>query len=237
MLLTPHYIRRLLRFLPPLSFGVMLVLLGNGIYQALWVSPPDYQQGEAVRMMYVHVPSAWLALGIYMAMAACAASYVIWRFPLAEVTVRALAPIGATFAAITLLTGALWGKPIWGTWWVWDPRLTSMFVLFCQYIACLLFGNSREGVSERLCIWILLGAINIPIIKFSVEFWHSLHQPASILRAGGMAIAPEMLRPLFYMALASVFYTLTIAAMRIRTEQLRRKVRRKQWIIGQERTK
>ena len=235
MLLSPHTIKTLLRLLPPVSFGAMLVLLTYGMWHALFGSPPDYQQGEAVRLMYVHVPAAWLALAIYLAMASASLIYIVWQWPFAELTVQALTPIGTAFAFITLLTGALWGKPIWGTWWVWDPRLTAMLILFCQYLACLLLAKSDEDNQQsrmRLCIWVFVGAINIPIIKFSVNFWHSLHQPASVIKSGGPSIAPEMLKPLLLMALAALFYTLTIAAMRIRTEQMRRKLLRKQLQLG-----
>ncbi len=189
------------RLLPPLS-ALCAALLAYGLYLALIMSPPDYQQGETVRIMYVHVPSAWLSLGAYVVMAAGSACYLIWRHPLGDLLAREAAPLGAVFTLITLLTGALWGKPMWGAWWVWDARLTSVLILFFMYMGYIGITQTEvitEANRKIAAILALVGFINIPIIKFSVEWWNTLHQPASILRRGGVSIDGSMLQPLFIM--------------------------------------
>ncbi len=181
-----------------------------GLYLGLFVAPPDYQQGEMVRIMYVHVPSAYLATGIYAGMAVAAFSALVWSMPLAEVFVRASAPIGLVFTGLCLATGSIWAKPTWGTWWVWDARLTSVLVLFFLYLGYVLLVRSFERAGHRArpaLLLVLVGAVNLPIVKFSVDWWHSLHQPASLLRRGGPSISPELLTPLLYMfGAASCFY-------------------------------
>lgn len=203
-----------------------------GLAQALIFSPPDYQQGETVRIMYIHVPSAMLSMGGYTLMAAASAAFLIWKHTLADVIARAAAPVGATFTFITLVTGSLWGKPMWGAWWVWDARLTSVLVLFFLYISYIALDNSHGGSErgKRTCaILALIGFVNIPVIRFSVEWWNTLHQPASIIRAGGMAIDPSMQLPLFSMlaALSCLFAILVI--LRTKTDLLRQKIRRLQF--------
>lgn len=190
-----------------------------GLYLALFVSPPDYQQGEAVRMMYVHVPAAWMSLMGYVALAIACASGFIWRNPLSYIVAGAIAPIGAAFTVITLITGSLWGKPIWGTWWVWDARLTSMLVLlffYTGFVALRLCFDNPERGSKAAALFALVGLINIPIIKFSVEWWYTLHQPASLFRAGGSSIHSSMLLPLILMfsAFACFFAITTIYRVR-----------------------
>ena len=179
----------------------------------------DYQQGETVRIMYVHVPAAWLSMMCYTVMAVSAVGTLVWRHPLADVAARAAAPIGASFTFLALVTGSLWGKPMWGTWWVWDARLTSVFVLFLMYLGLIALNRAMDEPSKAAkvsAVLILVGFVNIPIIKFSVEWWNTLHQPASVLRLRGSAIDPEFMQPLLVMAVAftMLFFTLHIAAMR-----------------------
>lgn len=176
--------------------------LAYGLYLSLLASPPDYQQGETVRIMYLHVPSAWLCMMIYGIMALCSAFWLIWKHPLADVMARNAAPIGAAFTLVVLITGSLWGKPMWGSWWVWDARLTSVLVLFFLYLGYIAL-TAVDVIDDKnrnaAAILSLLGAINLPIIKFSVDWWNTLHQPASVLRLDGPAIHSSMLWPLFTM--------------------------------------
>jgi heme exporter protein C len=191
-------------------------------------APADYQQGETVRIMFIHVPSAWLALGIYTLMAISALGTLVWRHPLADVAAKAAAPIGATFALICLFTGAVWGRPMWGAYWVWDARLTSMLVLFLLYLGILALWRAIEdpGTAGRaVAVLTLVGFINVPVVKFSVDWWNTLHQPASVFRLDGPAIHPAILTPLLVSAagFAALFVALHLAAMR--NEILRRRVR------------
>ncbi|MFO7478519.1 MAG: heme ABC transporter permease [Methyloceanibacter sp.] len=211
----------------PWLAAAALLLIGTGLYLAFFVAPPDYQQGETVRIMFVHVPSAWLAMFGYVTIAIAALGTLIWRHPLADVAAKAAAPIGATFCFIALVTGSLWGKPMWGTYWVWDARLTSMLVLFLLYLGLIALWQAIEEpgrAGRAAAILALVGVVNIPIIKFSVDWWNTLHQPASIIRAGGPSIDPSMLTPLFVMAagFALLFVLLHLIAMR--AEILRRRV-------------
>ncbi|MBB5576565.1 heme ABC transporter permease [Rhizobium paranaense] len=192
-----------------------------------FTSDVDYQQGQTVRIMYVHVPAAWVALLCYTVMTANAIGSLVWRHPLADVAARSAAPLGAAFTFISLVTGAIWGKPMWGTWWVWDARLTSMFVLFIMYLGILAINHAIDESTQapRLTsVIIIVGFVNIPIIKFSVNWWNTLHQPASVLRLDGPAMDGEFLRPLLIMGLAfaALFATLHIAS--IRNEIWRRKL-------------
>ncbi|ASY70833.1 heme ABC transporter permease [Sinorhizobium fredii] len=188
----------------------------------LWLSfttEGDYQQGETVRIMYVHVPSAWLSMMCYTVMAISALGTLVWRHPLADVSARAAAPIGASFTFLALVTGSLWGKPMWGTWWVWDARLTSVFVLFLMYLGLMALNRAMDDPARSArvsAVLVLVGFVNIPIIKFSVEWWNTLHQPASVMRLDGPTIDPEFLWPLIVMAIGFtlLFFTLHIAAMR-----------------------
>ncbi|TFU01125.1 heme ABC transporter permease [Polymorphobacter arshaanensis] len=178
-----------------------LVLTAAGLWIGLFDSPPDYQQGESVRIMYVHVPAAWLGSGGYLGLAVASAVALVWRHPLAEIAARAIAPVGAAFTAICLISGSLWGKPTWGTYWVWDARLTSMLVLLFLYLGYLALSSAEaeRGGGKAASILAIVGVINLPIIKYSVEWWNTLHQGSSIkLSATGASssIAPEMLMPL-----------------------------------------
>src|SRR5258708_5535945 len=197
--------------------------LALGLVLALVLAPPDYQQGESVRIMFIHVPSAWMALFVYVVMALASAVALIWRHPLAELAAQEAAPLGAGFTLICLATGSLWGKPMWGTWWVWDARLTSVLVLFFLYLGYLAlvhaFDEPTRGARAG-AILALVGAVNLPIIKFSVDWWNTLHQPASVFRLGGPTIVLSMLLPLLVMALAFTLFFVTLLLLRIRTALL-----------------
>ncbi|MDF2372610.1 MAG: heme ABC transporter permease [Rhizobiaceae bacterium] len=204
--------------LMPWMIGVTALLFAVGLYLS-FQAPEDYQQGMTVRIMFIHVPSAWLAMMCYTVMAIAAIGTLVWRHPLADVAAKAAAPIGAAFTFLALLTGSLWGKPMWGTWWVWDARLTSVFVLFLMYLGLIALNRAMDDPARSArvsAIIILVGYINIPIIKFSVEWWNTLHQPASVMRLDGPTIHPSLLYPLLVMALAfsMLFFTLHFAAMR-----------------------
>jgi len=215
------------RVLPFVAAGTVLAL-AIGLYLALFVAPADYQQGESVRIMYVHVPSAWMALFIYVVIAVASAVALIWRHPLADLAARAASPVGAGFAFLTLVTGSLWGRPMWGTWWEWDGRLTSMLILFFLYLGHMALMNAFED-SQRgyraAAILALVGVVNIPIIKFSVDWWSTLHQPASVLRMGGPTIHPSMLWPLLIVALGFKLYFVTVVLLRIKSELVAARLR------------
>ena len=198
-----------------LASGVLLA----GLYFGLLGSPADYQQGDTVRIMYVHVPAAWLAVIGYVAMGVCGIFYIVWRHPLADIALRAIAPVGATFAMLTLVTGSLWGKPMWGAWWVWDARLTSMLILFFFYLGFIALANGfdrAERGSRPAALLALVGMINVPIVKFSVDWWNTLHQPASLLRSGGPAIDSSMLTPLVLTLIAAHAYFAILVILRMR---------------------
>jgi heme exporter protein C len=215
------------RMLPWLS-GATALAFAIGLAQALFVAPDDYQQGATVKIMFIHVPAAWLSMFSWALMSVAALGTLVWRHPLADVAGKAAAPIGAAFTLLCLITGSLWGRPMWGTYWVWDGRLTSVLVLFLMYLGVIALWRTVEDptrAARAAAILTLVGAINLPIIKFSVDWWHTLHQPASVLRLGGPSIHPTILVPLLLMALAFflLFATLHLAAMR--NEILRRRVR------------
>ena len=225
---NPTRIMRLCGRLVPWFAAATLLLLALGLYLALFASPPDYQQGESVRIMYVHVPAAWMALFCYTGMAVSSAVGLIWRHPVAELAAKASAPIGACFTFLALLTGALWGKPMWGTWWVWDARLTSVLVLFFLYLGYMALENAFDDPSRgtrAASILALVGFVNVPIIKFSVDWWNTLHQPASVVRLNGPSIDATMLAPLLVMALAFTSYYFWVMLLRLRAEILAGKIR------------
>jgi heme exporter protein C len=205
-----------------------VILLGAGLYLALFVAPPDYQQGESVRIMYIHVPSAYMATTVYAIMAVSSAVALIWRHPVADIAAREAAPLGAGFTLLCLVTGSLWGKPMWGTWWVWDARLTSVLVLFFLYLGYIALINAFDEPTRGAragAILALVGVVNLPIIKFSVDWWNTLHQPSSIFRLGGPTIDPSMLWPLGIMALGFTFFFVTLWLMRIRSALMAAKLR------------
>jgi len=207
--------------------GVAVIAFAFAVNQAL-LAPDDYQQGAAVKIMFIHVPSAWLGMLGWGVMTIAALGTLVWRHPLADVTAKAAATIGAAFTLLCLVTGSLWGRPMWGTYWVWDARLTSVLVLFLLYLGVIALWRAVEDPSRAAraaAILTLVGAIDLPIIKFSVEWWNTLHQGASVFRLGGPSIDPSILTPLLVVtaAFTLLFATLLIAAMR--NEILRRRVR------------
>ena len=214
------------RVLPSLGFATVL-MLAVGVYLAFFVAPEDYQQGQTVRIMFVHVPSAWLSMGGYATLAMLGASLLVWRHPLAALMARAAAPVGASFAAVCLLTGSLWGRPMWGTYWVWDARLTSMLLLFFLYLGHIALSrayDSPERGDRAAAILALIGVINLPIIKFSVDWWNTLHQPASITRLDAPAIHNSILVPLLWMAVSLLFLFVYLVLLRTETEIDRRRL-------------
>jgi len=210
------------RLIPWLGW-LTAILIAAGLYGGLVLAPPDYQQGDSFRIIYVHVPSVWLSLFVYVVMAAAGAVSLIWRIKLADVVLMSSAPIGASFTFLALITGSLWGKPMWGTWWVWDARLTSVLVLFFLYLGYIALWQAIEEpvrAGRAAAILAIVGFVNVPIIKFSVDWWNTLHQPASVIRAGGPAIAAEMLWPLLLMAVGFTFYYITLLLVRMKSEVL-----------------
>ena len=213
--------------LPWTSMGALAAIL-LALYFGIFDSPADYQQGETVRIMYVHVPAAWMALFTYSVMALASGSFLIWKHPLADLSAQAAAPIGAGFTAIALVTGALWGQPMWGTWWVWDARLTSVLILFFLYLGYMALVNGfddPERGSRMGAILALVGFVNVPIIKFSVDWWNTLHQPASISRLDAPAIDPSMLTPLLLMAIGFKLFFISILIVRIKIQLLKKRIR------------
>jgi heme exporter protein C len=197
------------------------------------VAPPDYQQGESVRIMYVHVPAAWMALFIYSAIALASAMALIWRHPLADLAAKASSPVGACFTFLALATGSLWGKPMWGTWWVWDARLTSVLVLFFLYLGHMALLNAFDDPArgrKAAAILALVGFVNVPIIKFSVDWWNTLHQPASVFRMGGPTIDPAMLWPLLLMGVGFTLFYFSLLLIRVRSELLAARIRALQMV-------
>jgi len=212
----------------PFATGGFVILLALGLYYSLFNSPSDYQQGDTVRIMYIHVPAAYLAVMIYGVIAGSSLSLLIWKHPLAELIARASAPVGLIFTFLCLATGSLWGKPMWGTWWVWDARLTSMLILLFLYAGYIALSNAFDEPgrgNKPAAILALVGVVNLPIIKFSVDWWNTLHQPASIIRMDGPTIASEMLTPLFLMLGAFTCFYLMLLVIRLRSEIAASKLR------------
>ena len=197
--------------------AIALIVTAIGLAMG-FAAPEDYQQGSTVRIMYIHVPFAWISMMCYMVMAVAALGTLVWKHPLADVSLKAAAPIGAVFTALALATGSIWGRPMWGTWWVWDGRLTSVFVLFLMYLGLIALTRALDDPARSAraaAIVTLVGVINIPIIKFSVEWWNTLHQPASVMRLDGPTIHSSLLWPLLISALgfSLLFFTFHIMAM------------------------
>jgi len=229
---SPRYFYTIAGRLVPWVGGACLVLMVAGLYLGLFVAPPDYQQGESYRIIFIHVPAAWMSMFIYVFMAGAAAVGLIWRVKLTGVIAVASAPIGASFTFLALATGSLWGKPMWGTWWVWDARLTSELILLFLYLGFMALHNAIHDPKTAWragAILLLVGVINIPIIHYSVEWWYTLHQPATITKFDKPSIHWSMLVPLLLMALSfKLFYFLTLL-IRARAEILDRE-RRSSWV-------
>ena len=205
---------------------VSLIFLVLGLIFAFFLSPDDYQQGSTVRIMYVHVPSAWLSLMTYLIMTIYSIIALAFRMPFGFIVNTAIAPIGAVFTLICIISGSLWGKPMWGTWWVWDARLTSVAVLFIVYLIIIFINHSFENVKVRekiAAIFILVGSVNLPIVKFSVDWWNTLHQPATISKLSKPSIDPSMMAPLLILTFAFTMIGIAIAILRIKTEIILRK--------------
>jgi heme exporter protein C len=225
-LANPNRFNKITEKIQPYILLIAITTLISGLYFGLFDSPKDYQQGDAVRIMYVHVPSAWLASFLYFSLAISCVFYLVWKHPLADLVSSSIAPIGALFSALTLVTGSLWGKPMWGTWWVWDARLTSMLVLFFFYLGYILLSNAFERKidgSKTASVLAIVGLINLPIVKFSVDWWHTLHQPASIIRIGGPSIDDKMLLPLMLMIFALSFFSLYMVILNVKTKLIEKK--------------
>jgi heme exporter protein C len=226
---NPANFLRLAAVAIPAGAALSALVLAVGLYMTFFIAPADYQQGETVRIMYIHVPAAWLSLFCYCVMTLAALGTLVWRHPLADAAQKAAAPLGAAFTFVCLVTGSLWGKPMWGTWWVWDARLTSVLVLFLVYLGLIALWRTIEEparAGRAAAILTLVGVVNLPVIKFSVDWWNTLHQPASVLRMGGPTIHPSMLWPLLVMALGMTLLFMTLHFMAIRNEILRRRLRR-----------
>jgi len=215
------------RLLPWVA-GVAGVIIAYGLYLSFFVAPPDYQQGETVRIMFIHVPSAWLAMAGYALIAISAFGLLVFRHPLADVSAKAAAPIGAAFTFLALVTGSLWGRPTWGTYWVWDARLTSVLILFFLYLGLIALRSSIEDetlASKLTAILALVGIVMLPIIKFSVEYGNTLHQRASVMRIGAPTMDPSLLQPLLVMAVGFTVLFVALHMKAMRNEILRRRVK------------
>ena len=224
---NPSRFVKVTSILVPWLMSMLVFLLIFGVYLALFGSPDDIVQGSAVRIMYVHVPSAWIALSSYLMLAICSFFFIIWRHPLADILSRSIAPVGALFALLTLITGSIWGRPMWGTWWVWDARLTSMLILFIFFMGFIALSNAfekNERGSRPAALLAIAGSINLPIVKFSVDWWNTLHQPASIMRSGGISIDSSMLWPLSIMAIAFQTFFILIIILRSHSMLIERKI-------------
>jgi heme exporter protein C len=231
-LASPRYFYRISGQLLPWLSGLTVLLLLAGLYLGLFVAPPDYQQGESYRIIFVHVPSAWMSLFIYVFMAVQSAVYLIWNIKLADVMARSSAALGASFTFLALATGSLWGKPMWGAWWVWDARLTSELILlflYMGYIALVAAIEDSRTAARAGGLLILVGVVNIPIIHYSVEWWNTLHQGPTVTKFDKPSIHLSMLVPLLLMAAAFQFYYFSVVLMRARVEVLERE-RRSEWV-------
>jgi len=227
----PHFYRIAGNWLPWLG-AIFLILLVAGLYGGLILAPPDYQQGESYRIIFIHVPSAWMSLFIYIVMAACGVVILVWRMKIAEIVLISSAPIGASFTFLALATGSLWGKPMWGTWWVWDARLTSELILLFLYLGVIGLHGAIEDkriAARAIAILAIVGVVNIPIIHYSVEWWNSLHQGPTVTKFDKPSIHWSMLIPLLLMALAFQVYYLLALFQSCRAELLQRE-RNSKWV-------
>ncbi len=227
----PHFYRIAGNWLPWLG-TIFLLLLVAGLYGGLILAPPDYQQGESYRIIFIHVPSAWMSLFIYIVMAACGVVILVWRMKIAEIVLISSAPIGASFTFLALATGSLWGKPMWGTWWVWDARLTSELILLFLYLGVIgLYGaiEDKRIAARAVAILAIVGMVNIPIIHYSVEWWNSLHQGPTVTKFDKPSIHWSMLIPLLLMALAFQVYYVLALFQNCRAELLQRE-RNSKWV-------
>ena len=227
----PHFYRIAGKWMPWLV-AMFFLLLIPGLYGGLVLAPPDYQQGESYRIIFIHVPAAWMSLFIYVVMAFCGVVIVVWRMKLAEVVLISSAPIGASFTFLALATGSLWGKPMWGTWWVWDARLTSELILLFLYLGVIGLHSAiddKRVAARAVAILAIVGVVNVPIIHYSVEWWNSLHQGPTVTKFDKPSIHWSMLIPLLLMALAFQVYYVLALFQTSRVELLRRE-RNSKWV-------
>jgi heme exporter protein C len=229
VLANPKRFLDLSQALLPWLFLLTVILLGTGLYWALFVTPPDYQQGESVKIMFVHVPAAWMGIFVYAVMAGASLTGLVFRHPLADVAAKSAAPLGAAFTALALLTGSLWGRPMWGTYWQWgDARLVSELILLFIYLGYIGLWNAIDDpmrAAKAAAILSLVGAADVPIIHFSVDWWNTLHQPASVFRPGGPTIDKAFLWPLFIMVLGYQMLFFWLWLLRMQTEIFERRAR------------
>jgi heme exporter protein C len=229
VLANPKRFLDLSKLLMPWFLGLTVIFLATGLYWALYLTPPDYQQGESVKIMFVHVPAAWMGIFVYGVMAVSSLTGLVWRHPLADVAAKSAAPFGAAFTALALLTGSLWGRPMWGTFWQWgDARLVSELILLFIYLGYIALWNAIDDpvrAAKAAAILSLVGAADVPIIHFSVDWWNTLHQPASVFVMGGPKIDPSFLWPLFIMVLGYQFLFFWLWMLRMQTEIFERRGR------------
>ncbi|MBL3526933.1 MAG: heme ABC transporter permease [gamma proteobacterium endosymbiont of Lamellibrachia anaximandri] len=219
------------KMIPWFAISFLLTLIA-GIYYGLFVAPPDYQQGESYRIMYIHVPAAWMSMFIYIVMAVAGLISLVWRIKITEITIISSASVGASFTFLALVTGSLWGKPMWGTWWVWDARLTSELLLLFLYLGIIALYSAIEDkrvAARAISILALVGVVNIPIIHYSVEWWNTLHQTSSVTMTGKQAMSTSMLIPLLLMGISFKLYYGAVVLMRARAEVLERD-RNTRWV-------
>ena len=229
---SPPHFYRLSGLLAPWLGWICLGLMAGGLYGGLVAAPPDYQQGESYRIIFVHVPSAWMSLFIYVVMAGASAIALVWRIKLAEVVAIESAPIGASFTFLALVTGSLWGKPMWGAYWVWDARLTSELILLFLYFGVIGLNAAIEDrrTANRACgLFAIVGVVNIPIIHYSVEWWNTLHQGPTVTKLDAPSIHVSMLVPLLLMAVSFKLFYATVLLTRARSEVLERE-RNSSWV-------
>ena len=231
-LASPPYVYGTAAVLAPWFLGLAALAIGYGVVDGLAFAPPDYQQGDAFRIIYVHVPSAWLSLFAYVGMAVAAAIALIWRIKMGHAVAAASAPIGASFTLLALATGSLWGRPMWGTFWAWDPRLTSELILLFLYVGVMSLRSAFEDPARgdrAAALLALVGLVNVPIIHFSVVWWNSLHQGATVAKFGKPTMAASMLWPLLSMALGFMLFYGAVLCMRLQGEVLNRE-RQAKWV-------
>ena len=232
---NPARFMRLSNIILPWTAAITVVLFGLGLYYSLVLAPEDYQMGNTYRIMFIHVPAAYMAQFGYAAIAVSSAVGFIWKHPLADQAARAIAPMGAAFTALALLTGSLWGKPMWGTYWIWDARLTSMLILLFIYLGYIAVWQTIEDqarAAKIAAIVSMVGLINVIIIKFSVDWWNTLHQPATLMRMDGPTIGGDMLAALLLMIAAFNMFFITILLWRIQSLILRRRIRSLRMQLG-----
>jgi heme exporter protein C len=229
---SPPWFYRISGKLVPWIGAACALLMLYGLYGGLVLAPADYQQGDSFRIIYIHVPAAWMSLFVYVLMAVCGVITLVWRMKMAEVVLIASAPVGAAFTFLALVTGSIWGKPMWGTWWVWDGRLTSELILLFLYLGVIALHNAiedRQTAAKAVAILAIVGVVNVPIIHYSVEWWATLHQGPTITKLDKPSIHIDMLIPLLVMAVAFKLYYVTAMLMRARVELLERE-RNSKWV-------